>query len=118
MPYNGKIISETISGKKIISSAHPPIIQTKEAGVNNEVWKAGTILAKNGNNKLVKYDPTATDGTENPVGVLIEESDLSQNNILSYLVHGVVIGENLIVGDTPATEDDLEKLLKITIFTA
>ena len=73
--------------------------------------KEGTVLAKvTATGKLAPYDDSKTDGREVAVGILIYPVLASEDEMVSYLVHGVVI-ESKLTGIDANAKTDLKHIL-------
>ena len=96
---------------------HPAVILTKSVKAGQGVLEKGTIVALDGSGLVVPYNPSATDSTGSPVGVLVERIDTDKETAGNVLVHGVVFGERLVVKDGSVTADDLKKLASIGIYS-
>lgn len=118
--HNGVIGNISYSKKTILDRTHPPVVQSGQFLADQGTLPQGLIVAKNGDNLYVPYAPTATNGTQNPKGVLTDELDTTQSTTATVLKHGTVVEEALLVGtsDTTSapTEDDLSLLSDITIY--
>ena len=95
---------------------HPSVILSKSFKAGQGVLKRGTIVAVDSNNLVVPYNPSATDSTAEPVGVLVEGIDTDKETAGNVLVHGVVFRERLVVAGGTVSEGDLAKLSKIGIY--
>jgi hypothetical protein len=95
---------------------HPAVILTKSVKAGQGVLEKGTIVALDGSGLVVPYNPSASDSTANPVGVLVERVDTDKETLGNVLVHGVVFRERLIVAGGTVTADDLKKLSQIGIW--
>jgi len=96
---------------------HPAVILTKPVKASQGVLEKGTIVALDGSGLVVPYNPSATDSTATPVGVLVERIDTDKETAGNVLVHGVVFRERLVVKDGSVTADDLKKLASIGIYS-
>ncbi len=95
---------------------HPAVILSKSIKAGQGVLERGTIVAVDSNGLVVSYNPSATDSTAEPVGVLIERIDTGKETVGNVLVHGVVFKERLVVAGGTVSEGDLAKLSKIGIY--
>ena len=95
---------------------HPAVILSKSFKAGQGVIEKGTIVALGGDGNVVPYNPSASDSTAIPVGVLIERLDTDKETVGNVLVHGVVFRERLIVAGGSVTEEDLNKLASIGIY--
>jgi len=95
---------------------HPAVILSKSVKQGQGVLERGTIVAVDSNGLVVPYNPSATDSTAEPVGVLVERVDTSKETVGNVLVHGVVYRERLVVAGGSVTTDDLKKLESIGIW--
>ena len=95
---------------------HPAVILSKSIKAGQGVLERGTIVAVGADGLVVPYNPSATDSTAEPVGVLIERIDTGKETVGNVLVHGVVFKERLVVAGGTVSEGDLAKLSKIGIY--
>lgn len=95
---------------------HPAVILSKSVKAGQGVLERGTIVAVDADGLVVPYNPSATDSTAEPVGVLVEGIDTDKETVGNILVHGVVFRERLVVADGTVNEGDLAKLSKIGIY--
>ena len=95
---------------------HPAVILTKSFKSGQGVLERGTIVALDGEGLVVPYNPSASDSTASPVGVLVERIDTDKETAGNVLVHGVVFRERLVVKDGSVSESDLNKLAGIGIW--
>lgn len=95
---------------------HPAVILSKSIKAGQGILEKGTIVAVDSNNLVVPYNPSATDSTAEPVGVLVERIDTDKETAGNVLVHGVVFRERLVVAGGTVSEGDLAKLSKIGIY--
>ncbi len=95
---------------------HPAVILSKSFKPGQGVLEKGTIVALDSNGLVVPYNPSATDSTATPVGVLVERLDTDKETVGNVLVHGVVYRERLKVAGGSVTADDLNKLASIGIY--
>ena len=95
---------------------HPAVVLSKAVKSGQGVLEKGTIVAVDSNGLVVPYNPSATDSTAEPVGVLVERVDTDKETVGNVLVHGVVYRERLVVAGGSVTADDLKKLESIGIW--
>jgi len=101
MVLKGDIFSTGFSYEPLISNEHPPIIITKEVPEESEKIVRGTWVALNENGMVVPYD-----GTNDPIGILVEDVDPEKGTAAQVLVHGVVVAEKTNVrGSAPTAAD-------------
>ena len=95
---------------------HPAVILSKSVKQGQGVLERGTIVAVDSNGLVVPYNPSATDSTGEPVGVLVERVDTGKETVGNVLVHGVVFRGRLVIAGGTVSEGDLTKLSKIGIY--
>jgi hypothetical protein len=95
---------------------HPAVILTKSFKSGQGVLERGTIVALDSEGLVVPYNPSASDSTASPVGVLVERIDTDKETAGNVLVHGVVFRERLVIKDGSVSESDLKKLAGIGIW--
>ena len=100
----------------IFTGHHSPVVKTKKVKTGQGVLEAGLIVALDASGEVVPYDPSATDSTNQPIGVLIERCDTDKEDAAAVLVHGTVWRERLLVGSSAPGADDLKKLEDIGIW--
>jgi len=119
MPVNGVIGTYTPPKPEeavYSEERHPAVILSKSIKAGQGVLERGTIVAVDSNNLVVPYNPSATDSTAEPVGVLVEGIDTDKETVGNVLVHGVVFRERLAIAGGTVSEGDLAKLSKIGIY--
>ena len=119
MPVNGVIgtyVPPKPSEAVYSEERHPAVILSKSVKQGQGVLERGTIVAVDSNGLVVPYNPSATDSTAEPVGVLVERVDTDKETVGNVLVHGVVYRERLVVAGGSVTADDLKKLESIGIW--
>jgi len=119
MPVNGVIGKYTPpkpSEAVYSEERHPAVILSKAVKQGQGVLERGTIVAVDSNGLVVPYNPSATDSTAEPVGVLVERVDTSKETVGNVLVHGVVFRGRLVIAGGTVSEGDLTKLSKIGIY--
>lgn len=123
MPVNGKIGEVNVKEVQIAADIeHKPVILTKQLAANQGVLEAGSIIGKDtSTGDLVFYDPTAVDGSGNPVqepiGVLANLIDTDRQTLANIIVHGVVLKESLKVKAGSIDSTVLDALEAKTIWT-
>jgi len=95
---------------------HPAVILSKSVKQGQGILERGTIVAVDSNGLVVPYNPSATDSTGEPVGVLVERVDTGKETVGNVLVHGVVFRGRLVIAGGTVSEGDLTKLSKIGIY--
>ena len=95
---------------------HPAVILSKPVKAGQGVLEKGTIVALDSNGLVVPYNPSASDSTSNPVGILVERVDTDKETVGNVLVHGVVFRERLKVAGGSVSANDLQKLTSIGIY--
>jgi hypothetical protein len=105
MALKGDVFSVEFTREPLISNEHPPIIVVKEIPAEaTEKIERGTWVALDENGLIVPYD-----GTNDPIGILVEDVDPEKGTIAQVLVHGVVVAEKTNVGGNAPTADDWAK---------
>jgi hypothetical protein len=107
---NGVVGTQNFTTKTVVTDAHPAVIKSVEMLADNGAFEAGTIMAKNGADKCVAFDPVAVDGTQNPIGVLVNDIDTAVDTIGDIVVHGTVLRKALMTGSTVSTDAEAATL--------
>lgn len=110
---NGIVGTLNVTEKEVVTDFHPAVNRTVALKANNGVVAQGTILAYNASGTAEAYDPAATEGSTllTPIGVLVYKCDTARDTAGIMLVHGVVMGDSLVVaGGDAADEDDIAAL--------
>jgi len=102
--------------EKVFASTHEPVILTMLVKPGQGTLERGTIVAKDGDGAVVPYNPSASDTTAVPVGVLVEDVDTDKETTANVLVHGVVFRERLKVAGGTVSATDLDRLSNIAIW--
>lgn len=116
MAFNANLGSQSFIEKQIIDPTHPAVIMNMPLKADQGTLPLGSILAKDANGDVVLYNPSATDSTATPIGVLVEDVDTASSTVGAVLKHGTVVKKALLAGGSQAQEADIEKLEAIGIF--
>ncbi|MCU4601865.1 head decoration protein [Acinetobacter ursingii] len=88
---------------------------TKQNGVLaaiTETTAMGTVLSKDANGILQPIDFTATDGTENAVGVLATNADINPSQQKTvFIARGATVAKNQLVWPEGATDEQIATAL-------
>lgn len=118
--FKGVVNSGTYDNRSVLDRTHSPVCLTGIFAEAQGTLPKGLIVAKNTSDLYVPYSPIASDGTQNPKGVLTEELDTTVNTSAVIVKHGTVVADMLLVGTSDSasapTEDDLSLLSDITIY--
>jgi hypothetical protein len=76
--------------------------------------KLGTVIGRVTATDLIKqFDPSAEDGTENAIGILIESVDATTGNTKSVIaVREVIVAHNAVIWPTGITEEQKQIAVK------
>ena len=116
MAFNANLGSQSFIEKQIIDPTHPAVILSVALKADQDVLPSGSILAKDTNGDVVLYDPSATDSTANPIGVLCDDVDTASVQVGRVLKHGTVVKKAVLAKGSQASASDLEKLEAIGIY--
>lgn len=118
--YKGIVNTGTYDNRSVLDRTHTPVCVTGVFADTQGTLPKGLIVAKNASDLYVPYAPAASDGTQNPKGVLTEELDTTVGTSAVIVKHGTVVADMLLVGTSNSTsaptEDDLSLLSDITIY--
>ena len=118
--FNAVVNTGSYDTRSVLDRTHSPVCLTGAFAEDQGTLPKGLIVAKNASGLYVPYVPAATNGTQNPKGVLAEELDTTVNTSAPVVKHGTVVADMLLVGTSEstsnATEDDIELLSDITIY--
>ncbi|ADD68995.1 hypothetical protein Dacet_2233 [Denitrovibrio acetiphilus DSM 12809] len=107
---NGIIGHQTVTDKSVIDDRHPAVIRFKQFKADNGTIPAGEIVALDANGYVVSYDPASAATEATPVGVCIMDTDTSKDTIGNVVVHGTVIGKNLLTNGTASKPEETAAL--------
>lgn len=116
MVYDAKLGTQTFTEKVVVDGTHPAIILAMKIKPNQGELKAGLIVALDTNGEVVPYNPTGQAPLNIPIGVLTVSIDTTKETVGSVLRHGTVVRKNLLVGNNPVAETDIQKLADKGIF--
>ena len=115
MPVNGKIGEINIKEVQVLADVeHKPVILTKNLKAGQGILEAGSIIAKDGQGKLVLYDPTKD--THQIIGVLASQVDTDRQTLANVIVHGVVL-KKVLKAKSQINDAVLDALEAKTIWT-
>jgi hypothetical protein len=118
--FKANLGTNTFDDKPIIDRTHPCVVVAGAFAAAQGILPKGLIVALDGTDTYVPYDPDATDTTKDPKGVLTEEVDTAETIVAGVVRHGTVVAENLLVGDATTTAAasaaDISALADITIY--
>ena len=95
---------------------HPMVPQTYRVKPDQGVLPKGLVVAFDDNNLIVPFNPSATDSTGTPVGVLPNRVDTTKETNAVVGVHGVVYRDRIVVKNGNVDETVLKKLAEIGIW--
>ncbi len=91
----------------IASSNFGPVVLNKI--VTGGSYTAGTVMGRiTANGKFKNYDASATDGSEEPVGILLEDVDATDADVVARIGFAGVYIKDKITGLDAAAEGKLE----------
>ncbi len=121
-----KKIEEFLQGgeyKNLIAGTEiKPMVKGISLKAGQGILKAGSVLGMTPDNLGILLDKNATDGSQNPVGILIEDVDTGTesdtDSILSQMfIRGVFNQEALLFTEGTSLSDVEMELRKIDIYT-
>lgn len=111
MPFDAVVSTDNTSFKHITSELLPPFITGATFKEGQGTIPAGTILSRDAQRLYVPY----VSGT--PKAVLLEDIDTTKQTVARIQKFGSVHAENILVAGAVATQEHLDALESINIYS-
>lgn len=121
MPFKANLGGQEYIERSWGDETHPPVIISYQFLKDEGTYKTNTIVARNPERKIGRYDPAHVDAWRHEafgVVTIMTHTDNELETVGNVMIHGAVQKEKLLVGkdEHAATDVDVDKLLEKHVY--